>query len=211
MTGTQSGNEQVAQVEVDDSGKIVEANDHYAHLLGYEKSDLVDMKSSELLYNVSHEEVRKLERLMCLGQSCEPFETELIKADETVCKVEISPVESKQERVVTQMEIIEEGVHSDTNSNKELQFHNISAERVDEISNNVRVDCPGGKMQLNEIMFDLMEGQCELDQFKRGAITLHQCLDERLEEEEKHNPDSDACEVIESLKESAMKMYNRIE
>jgi hypothetical protein len=93
----------------------------------------------------------------------------------------------------------------------ESTFDDISAEELDELAQNIRVDAPDGEMPLNAIMLDLAVGHNEIEQYKQGALTLHKAVDERLKEEEKRNPDSKVCDVLREVKRSAFGLYLRIQ
>ena len=93
----------------------------------------------------------------------------------------------------------------------ELDFDNITDERLQDIVQNIRVDAPDGEMSLNAIMLDLAVGHNELEQYKQGALSLHKAVDERLQEEEQLNPNSVEVDVLNEVKEAAFGLYLRIQ
>jgi len=92
-----------------------------------------------------------------------------------------------------------------------LDFNNITDERLQEIVQNIRIDAPDGKMSLNAIMVDLAVGHNELEQYKHGALSLYKAVDERLQEEERRNPNSAEIDVLSEVKDAAFGLYLRIQ
>jgi hypothetical protein len=109
---------------------------------------------------------------------------------------------------VLETELVEESGEKRPDSST---FEDINPEELKRIVKNTRVDAPGGQMPLNAVLLDLAEGHNEVEQYKKGALGLQQALDERLIEEEKNNPDSKTCRVLEEAKKSAFGLYLRIE
>jgi PAS domain S-box-containing protein len=93
----------------------------------------------------------------------------------------------------------------------ESSFDHINADELEQIVQNIRVDAPSGEMPLNAIMLDLAVGHNELEQYKEGALSLHKAVDERLQEEEQHNPDSKECDVLREVKKAAFGLYLRLQ
>jgi hypothetical protein len=60
-------------------------------------------------------------------------------------------------------------------------------------------------------MLDLVVGENEVTKYKKGALSLHQAIDERLEEEEQRNPDSEEVAVLREAREAAFSLYERIQ
>jgi len=104
----------------------------------------------------------------------------------------------------TKTEVTDVGVDSE-------DFDEISPSEVAELTQNIRVDGPGGEMPLSAIMLDLTMGHSELEQYKKGALSTYEAVDERLQEEEERNPDSRECDVLEEVKKSALGLYLRIQ
>jgi hypothetical protein len=92
-----------------------------------------------------------------------------------------------------------------------VDFEDLSDSELQRISENIRLDTPDGEMSLQDAMLDLAIGHNKIEQYKKGALNLHKHLDERLEEEEKRNPDSDVAEVIREVRDSAFGLYLRIQ
>jgi hypothetical protein len=90
-------------------------------------------------------------------------------------------------------------------------FDTISEEQLREIIQSVRVDGPEAEIPLEAIMLDVTEGHYDLEKYKNGAFTLYSAVDERLAEEEKHNPDSPTAQVLEEVKEAVYGLYLRVE
>lgn len=90
-------------------------------------------------------------------------------------------------------------------------FPELTGKELENITSNVRIEAPSGEIPLAAIMMDLAETHNDLQQMKHGALTLYQCLDERLAEERKKCPDSDVCAVLESVKDSAYGVYLRVQ
>lgn len=108
------------------------------------------------------------------------------------------------EDIPTETEVTDADVGSE-------DFDDISPSEVAELANNIRVEGADGEMPLSAIMLDLTVGHSELEQYKRGALSMYQAVDERLEEEEKRNPDSRECDVLEEVKKSALGLYLRLQ
>jgi PAS domain S-box-containing protein len=113
---------------------------------------------------------------------------------------------------VTDYEEVKPGATSGNKNSLDSEiFDNISTERLQEIVQNVRVDSPKGKLTLNEIMLDLAVGHNELEQYKKGSLSLQNAVDQRLKEEETDNPDSEECAVLREVRDSAFGLYLRIQ
>jgi hypothetical protein len=95
--------------------------------------------------------------------------------------------------------------------NMENEVEGISSEELQEIVENIRVDSPDGEMPLNAILLDIANGHNELEQYKKGALSICDALEDRIREEEERNPDSDELEVLKEVKESAFGLYLRIQ
>jgi len=88
-------------------------------------------------------------------------------------------------------------------------FEDVDDEELEEVMQNVRVQSPDGKLTLEEIMLDLTVGHNEVEQYKQGALTLSQAVDERLEEEP--DPNSTTALVLKEVKDAAFTLYTRIQ
>lgn len=97
---------------------------------------------------------------------------------------------------------------AELNSDK---FEDISTDELQQIIQNIRIDSPKGMLTLNEIMLDLAVGHNEIEQYKKGGLSLQKAIDERLKEEEKQNPDSNECAVLREIRDSAFGLYLRIQ
>jgi len=96
-------------------------------------------------------------------------------------------------------------------SPSDIDFDDITDERLQEIVQSIRVDAPDGEMPLNAIMLDLAVGHNEIEQYKKGALSLTDAVDERLQEEEERNSDSEEAEVLKEVKKAAFGLYLRIQ
>jgi hypothetical protein len=91
------------------------------------------------------------------------------------------------------------------------ELEDVEPDRLNEITGNLRVETPSGTMTVEEVMLDLVVGENEVTKYKKGALSLHQAIDERLEEEEQRNPDSEEVAVLREAREAAFSLYERIQ
>lgn len=96
-------------------------------------------------------------------------------------------------------------------SSDEFSFDNLGDEELTEMVQNIRVESSGENMSLSAVMLDLIVAHNKLERYKKGSLALHKAVDERLQEEEKQNPDSERCEVLREVKDTAFGVYLRVQ
>lgn len=92
-----------------------------------------------------------------------------------------------------------------------LSFEDVPDDRLEEIAQNIRISSDDGEIPLNALMLDLAVGHNELEQYKKGALSTVDAVDERLKEEQERNPDSLECQILKEVKHSAFGMYLRLQ
>lgn len=194
-------------------GEFVSVNEVAGDVHRRPEEELLGLSVPEILADPRPEHGQILEK--ALNGDIQTATVEIVRGDGTTalmgCEVEAVEVNGEP-HIRSEFGVVEE--LEETQASKapdESSFDHISEEELKEITQNVRVDCPDGEMPLNAIMMDLAVGHNELEQYKQGALTLHQCLDERLEEEQKRNPNSKACDVLEAVKDTAFGLYLRLQ
>jgi hypothetical protein len=85
----------------------------------------------------------------------------------------------------------------------------LSEAEVGEMMEETTVPIEGDQPTLADLVKDIQVAHKELDDYKRGALTLNQALDERLQQAEQ-NDEQELIEVLETMKESAFGIYLRI-
>lgn len=195
------------------NGDFVEVNSVGAEVHRRSKDELLGMAVLDLLSDPRPEHGQILEK--ALNGELETATMEIIRGDGTVAlmKSEVELVEIDGEpHLRSEFEVVETVEDAPSfEAPDESTFDDITAEELDELTQNIRVDAPDGEMPLNAIMLDLAVGHNEIEQYKQGALTLHKAVDERLQEEEKRNPDSKTCDVLREVKKSAFGLYLRIQ
>ena len=66
------------------------------------------------------------------------------------------------------------------------------------------------EMDVTDIVHDLAIAQCELEQYRQGALTLAASLDDKVLEAEAAG-DVERADALRRLKRSAMDVYGRVE
>jgi hypothetical protein len=90
-------------------------------------------------------------------------------------------------------------------------FESITEDEAAEIANRLRVETTSGSTPLNTVLLDIIVGQNEVEQYRQGALTLVSNLDARIEEEKQRDPDSDAIEVLQAVRDEALELADRID
>lgn len=194
--------------------KTVAANDGMCDLLGYSLGELRGMTVWKLFKDCRPKDGRKIERVLD-GEKLKAQTGKLERKNgsliKTTCNIE--PVETNGETLIKTVvndwgEVEDDSCPAVANTDV---FDDVSSKELDDIARNIRVDAPDGTMNLAAIMTDLAVGHNEIEQYKKGALSLYQAIDERLQEEKKRNPDSEEVAVLREVKCSAFGLYLRIQ
>ena len=87
----------------------------------------------------------------------------------------------------------------------------LSTENLTELIHGVSLEGPDGEpMTLADVIDDLAQSHEELDQYKRGALTMCSIIDERLQEAEAADADALAA-VLRETKRTAFGVYLRVQ
>jgi PAS domain S-box-containing protein len=210
---TESEEKKSAVAITDDNGKFITVNKQVAELYKYDREELIGMHFTDLLADPDVESGRNYERM--LSKSVET-EAEIIRGDGVHCTISMNtkPVKIEGERCIRAViELVEEKITTTDTETKlsQLDYANACGEEKQEIARNIRIDTPCGKMTLQAIVMDLIEGHSDVNQYKNGAFTMYQSINKRLIEEEKRNPDSKQSDVLREAKCMAFGLYNRIQ
>jgi len=112
---------------------------------------------------------------------------------------------TEQESESTTSEVSDTVIDPDSS----LDLDGVSEDEMAEIMESVRVSGPEGKMSLKAATLDLLVAHKEIEDYKKGAFSLYQALDERQAEAEAQGQEAVA-EVIEEVKKSAFGVYARV-
>lgn len=201
-------NNDVATTLINKNGKVVDVNESGLELYGYSREEMEGMSILQV------PSIDELEHGRILGESLsgdkEPEVFEMNHADGYMMEVKIDPevvTVDGEPHVLCESELIE--VLEEEPEEKPCE--DVNEEKMKEVGKNVRVETPSGKIPLNALMFDIQSMQNEIEQAKHGAYEVHRALNDRLEEEQKRNPDSCTCAVIEDVRDMAEDLYKRIE
>jgi hypothetical protein len=213
---------------VNRSGDFVAVSEEAADLYRYDREEMLNMRCFDLTTIETIPEKGNLPTLFDGSTHEITFEVKLgdgslAEATHTSEKVEeadcrhLDTEEDYCDVLVTEVDdvtVIEEANESNSDSTmKEVDasaFDEISPEELNQIVKNTRVDAPSGKMPLSKIMLDLAVSHNKIEQYKQGAFSLYDALNQRLDEEQEKNPDSDTAKVLEEIASSAFGMYLRI-
>jgi len=99
-------------------------------------------------------------------------------------------------------ELLSDGIPTDLEA--------VPEDQIEEIVRSVRVNGPEKELTLAEIVLDVMVAQKEIEDYKRGSLSLFQNLDERQVEAEANGNEKTAA-VIEEVKETTLGVYARIQ
>jgi PAS domain S-box-containing protein len=197
---------------IDSDANRVVVNEEMCELFGYSERELMTKDVWETCLEDA-EVGRNFQRVLD-GETIEG-EVEIKTADDDLLLVTtlLEPMEiSGQSYIKSTVQNVEETDKAAISKTPDASvFDDISPTELEEITQNIRVDAPDGTMNLGAIMLDLAAGHNEIEQYKKGALSLHQAIDERLEEEKKRNPDSKECEVLREVKRSAFGLYLRVQ
>ena len=198
-------------------GEIVWVNDKGIQEIRCDREDLPGTSITQLIANSNFEHGQLFER--GISGEIEQLEVEVVLGDGTIGLLEcnLSPIKIEGEKhvivrfqVLKEVETVERGTKADEEIDSDF-FDQIDETDLEEIVKNTRVDTPDGEMSLDLIMFDVVTGHKEIEQYKKGALSLHKAIDERLQKEEQTNPGSDECQVLKEVKKAAYGLYLRIQ
>ena len=207
---TDVSNEAVGYINED--SKVIDLTEEAADVLGYTKETILGVNMLDIIVDTDVQHGRNIERHFA-GEK-EYSEELIVDADgkHRLIGSETEPVSIDGQTYLKHhnelLEIENPEATKDPSSN---DFDDIDSDRLQEITKNVRVDHAGEEMNLGAIMVDLAAGHNEIEQYKEGALSLHQAIDERLAEEEQRNPDSQEVAVLKEVKDSAFGLYLRIQ
>lgn len=102
-------------------------------------------------------------------------------------------------------------VESEESTVSSPTFDDIADADLQHIVENVRIDGEHGEPPLNAIMMDIITAHNELEEYKRGCLSLYQALDERLEVEEMRENNEELITVLEEVKHSTFGVYLRLQ
>lgn len=217
--------ERVGVTVVCREGIFVAMNEKCADLYGYDRDELIGTQYFDLLPISEDERIWSLGRLFDGKKHKGTFMIERgdgSLAEVTASSVKIKDVDTDDLSVdcedsdllkteIIDFDIIEKNRDSVTKEVTAEAFEDISAEELRQIGQNTRVSGPDGTLPLNSIMLDTMVGHNEIEQYKKGAISLHEAIEQRLEEERQRNPGSDTEKVLQEISESVRGLYLRIQ
>lgn len=192
------------QVIVNPAGLIIYFNEPVNEMTGYTQSD-TPFPIGEVCAGGSIEVGKHLQRVR--ENSVSVFEETFEWADGTVAeaKVKTSMLDSGNfEMTVLEIDKVES---EDTDDSV---FDDVPDAEIEEVVDNVRVEGPGGDIPLAAIMLDVTEGHNDLEQYKLGAFSLYEAVDERLAEENEKNPGSTTAKVLEEVKDACYSLYLRV-
>lgn len=223
MTDSESKSETItAEVELDEKSVLINKHGEFHYVpdvvadeLRYPKEKLEGMKTIELLANPKLQH-GKDHRDAMKGQF-ETTENKLIRGDGSIVIKEMNaePVEIDGETFIKCTGNVIKEVRPPTDrwegeESIDNQLAELDADEIREVAKNVRIQSPDGEISLAEVMLDLAAAHNELEQLKTSAISIHEAVDERLQEEQLHNPDSDACAVLEEVSKTARGLFLRV-
>jgi PAS domain S-box-containing protein len=193
---------------VNSDGVIVDVNSSVCSLLRTSEDRLIGRHISDFIESEKVKAGQKFQLALYGEQDFSINTVQLGDGEIVQMKTEYEPFQEEGERFVKANNTI---VSTPEENESQVSIDDIEPCRISEITENLRVDTSGGTMTLDEIMLDLTVGEDEVTKYKKGALSLHQAIDERLEEEEKRNPNSEEVAVLREVGEAAFSLYERIQ
>lgn len=208
--------------EIDEPATIVSENLRYSsvneellELHQREREELVGTKLDEHIVDCGLVTGKKIDE--CLkGDCCGGCETtcQISRNDGTILKLtgKLIQIETDSTQKVLIRLVDSEPVKTSGKKQPDSStFDHIVPEELKRIVKNTRISIGQEEMSLNAALLDIAAGHNDLEQYKHGSLGLHKALDERLKEEEKHNPDSKTGDVLREAKKSAFGLYLRVQ
>lgn len=201
---------------VNRKGKFTDVTEEAADLFRYDQDEIIGSCSFDLLCENNPENIKEFSTL--LDGSVNEWESKVELGDGD--KANVSFIGQKKERkddsdvLVSEVKDFTVVEQHDESGSKEVEasaFDDTGPEELNQIVKNIRVDAPSGAMPLSAIMLDLAVGHNELEQYKEGALSLHEAVDQRLMEEQEKNPNSKEVDVLKEVKETAFGLYLRLQ
>lgn len=197
---------------INEDSEVIDLTPEAADVLGYPRDEILGMRILDIVVDADVQNGREIERHLAGEQNYS--ETLIVDADgkHRLIGSETEPVSIDGQTYLKHYnELLEIENPEAANDPSSIDFDDIDSDRLQEITSNIRVDHADGEMNLGAIMTDLAYGHNEIQQYKEGALSLHQAIDERLAEEEQRNPDSQEVQVLKEVKDSAFGLYLRIQ
>jgi hypothetical protein len=201
---------------VNRKGEFTDVTEEAADLFRYDQDEIIGSCSFDLLWESNPENIKMFSTLF--DGSVNEWKSKIELGDGN--KANVSFIGQKKEHkddsdvLVSEVKDFTVVEQHDESGSKEVEasaFDDIGPEELNQIVKNIRVDSPSGAMPLSAIMLDLAVGHNELEQYKEGALSLHEAVDQRLMEEQENNPNSKEVDVLKEVKETAFGLYLRLQ
>jgi PAS domain S-box-containing protein len=207
-----SREKEVAMI-VDEHGYLKEVNSAWEDFFGYELAGDEEMHSNEVCNASKMDKGKRIARIQN-GETV-TVDSSVETKDGTVYGVtaRLEPVADSTDIHITQMnpEVVEQTSGAPKSGLDASVFDDVTDKELEEVVDNVRVEGPEQDIPLAAIMLDVTEGHTDLEQYKLGAYSLYEAVDERLAEENEQNPDSTTAKVLEEVKDATYGLYLRVQ
>lgn len=201
------GNTNEAVSIVNSDGKFVDVNEELSSLLKYSPDELIGSHVSDYIVGDKMKAGMSLQKAFTGSHSGRVNQVQLGDGSVAEIETEFEKIEQDGETLLRATNTL---VNS-TEKSEGYDLEEMDSGRLSEITENIRIETSSGTMTVEEVMFDLMVGENEVTKYKKGALSLHQAIDERLEEEMKRNPDSEEVAVLKEARDAAFSLYERIQ
>lgn len=189
-------------------GKFVDVNNAQCELLGYSAEELIGTHVGDYIAGDKMKAGMGFQQALSQKDSQQTHKTLLGDGRVVKIRVESEPFEENGNKFLRATSTLVEEKEKESNSSA---LDEIDAGTLSDITENIRVETPNGTMTVEEVMLDIVFGENDVTKYKKGALSLHKAIDERLEEEEQRNPDSDEVAVLKEARTAAFSLYKRIQ
>jgi PAS domain S-box-containing protein len=191
------------------NGEIVGMNDEMSEFLGYNEEELTGETYCSIIADPSPENGRAFQKILAGEKFSGDVNLRLF--DDSVVTVSYSAKRLEDDNSAFVSLTIENVDSKNIESVAPTRLDELDENLVAEVTQNIRIEAPDENFTLQEIILDTMVSHNQLEDMKKGGLTLYKVIDERLQEEEERNPDSIECEVLEAVKRSVFGLYLRVQ
>lgn len=190
------------KIKFDERGYVVGADDGAEDVYGADVDSLIGTFWKDLIPEAfAHIEDAFFKSIRGNGK---PGIMEIQRFDGQRARIYFEPIGSTGDEAQTFTVAITEGpYYPETGGCESGKLDGMTDAEAAEVAKNIRIKCGAETVTAAELTADLLEARRDLKHYRKGAKRILNCLEVRLEEERKRNPNSDETRVLETVQDHA--------